>query len=118
MHNVIHKCWLINDDKSNLSFDECLSVHRRRYEGSKTTWMLHNGLLNLMNRSTCFGHYYYAHHQELATIQTVPACGTSPWLWHLAGLVCGCRFKRPGGGMLHVHSRKLLMMGIMMSETC
>ena len=25
--------------------------------------MLHNGLLNLMNCSTCFGHYY-AHHQE------------------------------------------------------
>ena len=29
--------------------------------------MLHYGLLDLMNRSTCFG-YYYAHHQELATI--------------------------------------------------
>ena len=32
--------------------------------------MLHNGLLDLMNRSTCFGHYC-AHHQELATIQMV-----------------------------------------------
>ena len=32
--------------------------------------MLHNGLLDLMNPSTCFGHYY-AHHQELATIQTI-----------------------------------------------
>jgi hypothetical protein len=47
------------------------------YEESKTNWMLHNGLLNLMIRSTCFGHYY-AQHQELATIQMVPACGTSP----------------------------------------
>ena len=63
--------------------------------------MLHNGLLNLMIRSTCFGHYY-AHHQELATIQVAPACGTSPWLWQVAGLVHGCGFKRPGRGMFHV----------------
>jgi hypothetical protein len=54
--------------------------------------MLHDGLLNLMIRSTCFGHYY-AHHQEFATIQMAPACGTSPWLWQVAGLVHGCRFK-------------------------
>jgi hypothetical protein len=62
--------------------------------------MLHNGLLNLMNRSTCFGHYY-AHHQELATIQMTPTCGTSLWLWQVAGLVHGCRFERPVRGMLH-----------------
>jgi hypothetical protein len=62
--------------------------------------MLHSGLLNLMIRSTRFGHHY-AHHQELATIQVAPACGTSPWLWQFAGLVHGCRFKRPGTGMLH-----------------
>jgi hypothetical protein len=62
--------------------------------------MLHNGLLNIMNRSTCFGHYY-AHHQELATIQMAPACGTSPWLRQVAGLVHGCRLERWGGGMLH-----------------
>jgi hypothetical protein len=61
--------------------------------------MLHNGLLNLMIRSTCFGHYY-AHHQELATIRTAPAYGTSPWLCQVAGLVRGCRFERPGRGML------------------
>jgi hypothetical protein len=53
-----------------------------------------------MIRSTCFGHYY-AHHQELATIQMDPPCGTSPWLWQVAGLVHGCRFNRPGRGMLH-----------------
>jgi hypothetical protein len=63
--------------------------------------MLHNGLLNLMIRSTCFGHYY-ANHQELATIQMTPAYGTSRWLWQVAGLVRGCRFERPGKGMLHV----------------
>ena len=44
---------------------------------NKTNSMLHNGLLDLMNRSTCFGHYY-AHHQELATIQMVSAYGSSP----------------------------------------
>jgi hypothetical protein len=53
-----------------------------------------NSLLNLMFRSTCFEHYY-AHHQELAIIQLAPACGASPWLWQVAGLVHGCRFKRP-----------------------
>ena len=36
-----------------------------------------------MNRSTCFGHYY-AHRQELATIQMVSAYGSSPWLWQVA----------------------------------
>jgi hypothetical protein len=61
--------------------------------------MLHSGLLNLMIRSTCFGHYY-AHHQELATIQMASACGTSSWLWQVAGLVYGWRFKRPVRGML------------------
>ena len=64
--------------------------------------MLHNGLLDLiMNRSTCFGHYY-VHHQELATIQMVSAYGSSPWLWQVAGLVHGCRFlERPVRGMFH-----------------
>ena len=66
---------------------------------NKTNSMLHNGLLDLMNRSTCFGHYY-AHHQELATIQMVSAYGSSPWLRQVAGLVHGCRFlERPVRGM-------------------
>ena len=57
--------------------------------------MLHNGLLELMNRSTYFGHYY-AYRQELATIQIVSAYGSSPWLWQVAGLVHGCGFlERP-----------------------
>jgi hypothetical protein len=62
--------------------------------------MLHSGLLNLMIRSTCSAHHY-AHHQELVTIQMAPACGTSPWLWQVAGLVHGCRFECPVRGMLH-----------------
>ena len=63
--------------------------------------MLHNGLLDLMNRSTCFGHYY-AHHQELATIHMVSAYGSSLWLWQVAGLVHGCRFlEHPVRGMFH-----------------
>ena len=74
------------------------------YGENKTNSMLYNGLLDLMNRSTCFGHFfghYYAHHQELATIQMVSANGSSPWLWQVAGLVHGCRFlKRPVRGML------------------
>ena len=71
------------------------------YEKSKTNSMLHNGLLDLMNRSTCFGHYY-AHRQELATIQMVSAYGFSPWLWQVAGLEHGCRFlERPVRGMFH-----------------
>jgi hypothetical protein len=65
--------------------------------------MLHNGLLKLTIGSTCFGHYC-AHHQELATIQMAPACGTSPWLWQVAGLVHGCRFKRPAITNVRCHT--------------
>jgi hypothetical protein len=31
--------------------------------------------IELIIRLTCFGHYY-AHHQELKTIQVITACGT------------------------------------------
>ena len=62
--------------------------------------MLHNGLLDLMNRSTRLGRYY-AHRQELATVQMVSAYGSLPWLWQVAGLVRGCRsLERPIRGML------------------
>ena len=63
-------------------FDDCLTVHRRWHEESKTNSTLQKGLLELMNRSTCFGHYY-AHLQELATIQMVSAYASSPWLWQV-----------------------------------
>jgi hypothetical protein len=48
------------------------------------------------------------------TKQMAPACGTSPWLWQVAGLVQGCRFKRPGRGRLqasddgHNNARNML----------
>jgi hypothetical protein len=32
-----------------------------------TNWMLHNGFIELVNRSACFGHYYI-HHQEPETM--------------------------------------------------
>ena len=69
--------------------------------GRLLVWFMAVGLsnMNLMNRSTCFGHYY-AHHQELATTQMAPACDTSPWVWQVAGVVHGCRFERPDRGML------------------
>jgi hypothetical protein len=35
-------------------------------------------------------------------MQMAPAYGISRWLWQVAGLMIGCRFKRPGRGMLHV----------------
>jgi len=34
--------------------------------------------MELMTRSTYFGHY--AHHQELETKQMITPCGTLPWL--------------------------------------
>jgi len=37
--------------------------------------MLHNGFIELIIRSTCFGHHY-AHHQGLETIQVVTTWGT------------------------------------------
>ena len=80
---------------------ETLEHKFKVFKEGKTNSMLHNGLLDLMNRSTCFGHYY-AHRQELATIQKVSAYGSSPLLWQVAGLVHGCRFlERPVGGMFH-----------------
>ena len=57
--------------------DDAERTKKNVYGENKTNSMLHNGLLDLMNRSTCFGHYS-AHHQELATIQMVSAYGSSP----------------------------------------
>jgi hypothetical protein len=34
----------------------------------------------------------------------VPACGTSPWLWQVAGLVRGCRSERPGNNVRNMLS--------------
>jgi len=43
---------------------------RRENQLDATQWFI-----ELMIRSTCFGHHY-AHHQELETIQIFTACGT------------------------------------------
>ena len=89
--NLGNKASVVQLMKIFYKFDECLTVHRRWHEESKINSMLHNGLLDLMNRSTCFRHYC-VHHQELTTIQMVSAYGSSRWLWQVAGLVHGCRF--------------------------
>ena len=47
---------------------------KRENQLDATQWFI-----KLMIRSTCFGNYY-AHHQELETIQTITACDTQPWL--------------------------------------
>jgi len=59
--------------------------------------------------SKCFGHHY-AHHQELKSIiQVVAACG----IWYFEN-------KAPNTtGSSHLYDTlELLMMGIMVSETC
>ena len=56
----------------------------------------------LLIGSTCFGHYY-AHHQELATV---------PNLQHTSN-----QERNDQCGNQH-HSRELLMMGIVVPETC
>ena len=43
---------------------------KREIQLDATQWFV-----ELMIRSTCFGHYY-AHHQELETVQMITACGT------------------------------------------
>ena len=77
------------------------------YGENKTNSMLHNVLLELMNRSTCFGHYY-AHRQELATVQMVSAYGSSPQLWQVAGLVHGCRLQSRAPDDGHSNARNML----------
>ena len=48
-----------------------LGVHmKRENQLDATQWFI-----ELMIRSTHFGHYY-AHHQELETIQMITVCGT------------------------------------------
>jgi len=82
-------------------------------------------IAKLIVRSTCFGHHY-AYHQELKSY-TDGCC-----LWYMAlsftGLWSGVQLlvMRPGCGMLrHVPQAaiicitlELLMMGIMVPETC
>ena len=85
--SIFYNCVYCN---SNLmSVWPCIVDDMKRVKPTRCYTMV---LSNLINCSTCFGHYY-AHRQELATIQTGPACGTSPWLWQVAGLVHSCRLE-------------------------
>ena len=47
---------------------------KKKIQLDATQWFI-----ELIIRSTCFGHYY-AHNQELETIQMFTACGTQPLL--------------------------------------
>jgi len=65
----------------------------------------------LLIGSTCFGHYY-AHHQELATVMSITAWSFRSWFQPTAN-----QERNDQCGNQH-HSRELLMMGIVMPETC
>jgi len=60
-------------------------ICRKKIQLDVTQWFI-----ELIDRSTCFGHYY-AHHQQLETIQVITAWGTwhfvESWSW---GLVWDC----------------------------
>ena len=63
--------------------------------------------------STCFGQYY-AHRQELESIiQMVAACGIWCFGFQVVGMVWSCRLCVRFAG-----SSELLMMGIVLPETC
>ena len=62
-----------------------------------------------------------AHHQELKSIiQVVAACGTWCFGLQVVGLVWGCRLcVRFAGCCIHLYNTlELLMMGIVVLETC
>ena len=53
-----------------VDFSQILSVTKKEIQLDATQWFI-----ELMICSTCFEHYY-AHHQELETIQIFTACDT------------------------------------------
>jgi hypothetical protein len=72
-------------------------------------------IADLIACSTCFGHHY-AHHQELESIiQVAAACG----LWFLVFKLSveNQAPKTTGGNQLY-NTLELLMMGIIVPETC
>jgi hypothetical protein len=98
-------------------------------------------IADLIACSTCFGHHY-AHHQERdSTIQKVAACGIWCFGFQVVGVVWRCfkaatrkpdtqpsaphhtdnlKTKTPNttGSNILYKTLKLLMMGIMVPETC
>ena len=74
-------------------------------------------IAKLIVHSTCFGHHY-AHHQEIKSIiQVVAACGTWCFDLQVVSLVWSCRLCTTGSNHLY-NTLELLMMGIMVPETC
>ena len=70
--------------------------------------------------STCFGQYY-VHHQELESIiQMVAACGIRCFGFQVVGMVWSWRLCVPFAGCSdHLYNTlELLMMGIVLPETC
>ena len=86
-------------------------------------------IADLIAYSTCFGHHY-AHHQEFESIiRVVVACGIwcfgfqvvgMVWSWELCVRFAGCCSKAPNTtGSNHLYNTlELLMMGVMVPETC
>ena len=70
--------------------------------------------------STCFGHHY-THHQELESIiQVVAACGILVLWFSSCRYDVELRVMCPVCGLLlcKAHKTQLLMMGIVVPETC
>jgi hypothetical protein len=76
-------------------------------------------IADLIACSTCFRHYY-DHHQELESIiQMVAACGIGFFGFQVVGMV-NLKTRAPNTtGSNHLYNTlELLMMGIMVPETC
>ena len=58
-----------NKSSDSIKIQKILKYMKREDQLDGTQWFI-----ELMIRSTLFGHYY-AHHQELETIQMITACG-------------------------------------------
>ena len=77
-------------------------------------------ITDLIAYSTCFGHHY-AHHQELESIiKVVAACGIWCFGFQVVGMVWSWGLcVRFAGSCNHLYNTlELLMMGIMVPETC
>ena len=91
-------------------------------------------IADLIACSTCFGHHY-AHHQELeSVIQVAAACGIWCFGFQVVGMVCpqtghttfsSTPYRQPENQSTKYHRQQLpyntlelLMMGLMVPETC
>jgi len=95
-----------------------LMICRENIQLHVTQWFI-----ELIICSTCFRHYY-AHHQELETIQVITACGTLH-LFKAGRPRAPHQTIRPALNKVlcatccnHLYSLELLMMGTTVPETC